>query len=121
VTTRVKTAAPRPKSRLFQAQSLFNIKSSLYHRTIIETLIKLDPKQQVRNPAMFMVSVATVVTTALFAWLLSTRSEELSLVIGTLSVSMGLIVLSTYFAQALAGVRSQIRAETNTTSSRPRA
>jgi K+-transporting ATPase ATPase B chain len=83
----------------------------LYYRTVIETLIKLDPKQQVRNPAMFMVSVATVVTAALFAWLHLTRSEDLSLVIGTLSVSMGLIVLSTYFAQALAGVHSQIRAE----------
>ena len=37
----------------------------LYQRAILDSFIKLDPRQEVRNPVMFVVEVGSVLTLSL--------------------------------------------------------
>ena len=48
----------------------------LIHRAIGDSLRKLDPRVQVRNPVMFVVEVGSVLTTLLFVQALGGRGEE---------------------------------------------
>jgi K+-transporting ATPase ATPase B chain len=49
-----------------KARSLFD--PPIVRRAIIDALLKLDPRHQVKNPVMFVVEVGSVLTSA--TWLL---------------------------------------------------
>ncbi len=57
------TSAPRPQRR---AVSLF--RRDIARRALLDSLIKLDPRVQIRNPVMFVVEIGAVVTTV--TWLI---------------------------------------------------
>jgi len=39
---------------------------AILRRSVIEALVKLDPRHMVRNPVMFMVEIGSVITTFQF-------------------------------------------------------
>ena len=56
-----------------KARSLFDPK--IVRGALVDSLRKLDPRVQVRNPVMFVVLVGSVLTTALFVQALLARGE----------------------------------------------
>ncbi|MGZ6669329.1 MAG: potassium-transporting ATPase subunit B, partial [Solirubrobacteraceae bacterium] len=53
--------APVPESSERRAISLF--RRDIVKRAIIKSVIKLDPRVQIRNPVMFVVEIGAVITT----------------------------------------------------------
>ncbi|MFQ5578607.1 MAG: potassium-transporting ATPase subunit B, partial [Anaerolineae bacterium] len=78
---------------------------------IFEAFLKLDPRQQVRNPVMFVVTVGSVLTTVLFIRALLGGNNESSAITGLVTGWLWFTVLFSNFAEALAGGHIQIRAE----------
>ena len=60
----ISTPPPAPHER--QAVSLF--RRDIVRRALVESLIKLDPRVQIRNPVMFVVEIGAVITTV--TWLI---------------------------------------------------
>ncbi len=112
MTTRIKTATSRLKTIPRPDQNPFDFKYMLYRRAIIKTFIKLNLRQQARNPVMFIVTVASVLTTALFIWMLLPGSDESPVAIGLVATWLWFTLLLTNFAQTLAGGYGQIWTET---------
>ena len=53
-----------------------HVRRQLLRRAILDSFVKLNPRQQVRNPVMFVVEAGSVLTTLLFLRALIGRSEE---------------------------------------------
>ena len=51
-------------------QKQANLKRQLYQRALFDSFTKLDPRQQIRNPVMFIVEVGSVLLTGLLGWTL---------------------------------------------------
>ena len=49
--------------------------SKIIRRALIDSLVKLNPKNQFRNPVMFVVEVGSILTTLLFVHALSCRAS----------------------------------------------
>ncbi|HVS05940.1 MAG TPA: potassium-transporting ATPase subunit KdpB [Candidatus Dormibacteraeota bacterium] len=91
-------------------------RSSLLDREImvpalIESLTKLDPRWQARNPVMFVVEVGSVITTIIFiAGLLRGASD--SLFVGQITLWLWFTLIFANFAEALAEGRGKAQAAT---------
>ncbi len=83
----------------------------LYRRAAADALLKLDPRQQVRNPVMFVVEVGSLLTTALFVQALCGRGEAHPAFIGAVAAWLWFTVLFASFAEALAEGRGKAQAE----------
>src|SRR5512139_2007680 len=88
---------------------------SLFERAIVkqalwESFTKLAPKQQLRNPVMFVVWVGAIVTTLLFIQALGGHGEAPAEFILTISLWLWFTVLFANFAEALAEGRSKAQA-----------
>ena len=88
---------------------------SLFHGGIIrsallDSLKKLDPRSLWRNPVMFCVEIASVITLVTFALSLAGLNKEPAWFTGTVSVWLWLTVLFATFAEALAEGRGKARA-----------
>ena len=88
--------------------SLFDRK--LLGPAMLESLRKLDPRVQWRNPVMFVVYVGTIVTAALFVQALGGHGEASTAFIGAITVWLAFTVLFANFAEALAEGRSRAQA-----------
>jgi K+-transporting ATPase ATPase B chain len=55
---------PKVRTRPSGAKSLFD--PAIVKRAIVESFVKLDPRQMMRNPVMLIVEVGSVLTTILF-------------------------------------------------------
>ena len=55
---------PKVRSRPAGAKSLFD--PAIMRRAVGDSFVKLDPRQMMRNPVMFIVEVGSVLTTILF-------------------------------------------------------
>jgi potassium-transporting ATPase ATP-binding subunit len=77
---------------------------------LIETLRKLDPRLQSRNPVMFVVYVGTFATLALWVQALSGHGETSTSFIFAIAVWLAFTVLFANFAEALAEGRSRAQA-----------
>ena len=98
------------KSTPHQTNAQPTFKRILYRQSIFEILIKLDPRQQVRNPMMLVVFVGSIVTTTLFVWLLIKRAEG-QIMTGTVAVWLWATLLFVNVAEVLAGGYGHVRAE----------
>src|ERR1700689_1773748 len=96
-----------PMSR--QSLSLFDRK--LIGPALLESLKKLDPRVQWRNPVMFVVYLGTVVTAILYAQALAGHGEAPAGFILEITVWLLFTVLFANFAEALAEGRSRAQAE----------
>jgi len=83
----------------------------LVRRALFDSLIKLDPRRQIRNPVMFVVLVGSVLTTALFFQALVGRGEASPGFIGWVSAWLWFTVLFANFAEALAEGRGKAQAD----------
>jgi K+-transporting ATPase ATPase B chain len=77
---------------------------------LIETLRKLDPRLQSRNPVMFVVYVGTFATLALWVQALFGHGETSTSFIFAIAVWLAFTVLFANFAEALAEGRSRAQA-----------
>ena len=96
-----------PKVRTKPAASLFE--PSIMRRAVIDALHKLDPRQQVRNPVMFIVLVGSVWTTVLFVRDLV--SGAAAWFTGQLAAWLWFTVLFANFAEAIAEGRGKAQAD----------
>jgi K+-transporting ATPase ATPase B chain len=88
--------------------SLFDRK--LLVPALLESLRKLDPRLQWRNPVMFVVYVGTVVTLALYIQAIGGHGEASPGFIGAITLWLAFTVLFANFAEALAEGRSRAQA-----------
>jgi len=83
----------------------------LVRRALLDSVIKLDPRRQIRNPVMFVVLVGSVLTTALFFQALMGQGEAAPGFIGWVSAWLWFTVLFANFAEALAEGRGKAQAD----------
>src|SRR6266536_1810479 len=77
-----------------------------------ESFLKLNPRQMVRNPVMFVVEVGSVLTTLLFFRDLSSAKAADSAFTGLVSAWLWFTVLFANFAEAVAEGRGKAQADT---------
>jgi K+-transporting ATPase ATPase B chain len=99
-----------PHQRGGQPQSLFA--AEIVRPAIGDSVRKLDPRVQVRNPVMFIVLVGSVVTTILFFQHLPSTSTANSVFTGLVAIWLWATVLFANFAEAVAEGRGKAQADT---------
>jgi K+-transporting ATPase ATPase B chain len=108
------TSAPAaPHER--QAISLF--RRDIVNRALIDSLLKLDPRVQIRNPVMFVVEIGAVITTV--TWLIQVfggkplgGGSEPAWYTLTISIWLWLTVVFANMAEAFAEGRGRAQADT---------
>ncbi|WP_295579538.1 potassium-transporting ATPase subunit KdpB [uncultured Oscillibacter sp.] len=92
----------------------------LMGRAVKDSLIKLSPKDQIKNPVMFLVYLSAILTTALFLLSLAGVSEKLvsSGFILAIAVILWLTDLFSNFAEAIAEGRGKAQADSLRSSKR---
>jgi len=93
-----------------------DVTKTLFDRAIIwravrASLLKLDPRHQVKNPVMFVVYVGSALTTGLFIQALAGAGEAPAWFILTVSLWLWFTVLFANFAEAVAEGRGQAQAD----------
>ena len=83
----------------------------MWRTAIRDSFLRLDPRQQVRNPVMFVVEVTSVLTTILFFQALFGKGEAPAPFIGSVSAWLWFTVVFANFAEALAEGRGKAQAE----------
>src|SRR5512133_1581600 len=91
-----------------QPQSVFD--EVLLKGALFDSLRKLDPRTFWRNPVMFCVEIASIITLMTFAMSLAGANREPAWFTGTVSVWLWLTVIFSTFAEALAEGRGKARA-----------
>ncbi len=79
---------------------------------IVSSLVKLDPRVQIRNPVMFVVLVTAVLTSVLAVLGLRGHGEEPVSFVVAVSIWLWFTVLFANFAEAMAEGRGRAQAET---------
>src|SRR6202142_928749 len=83
----------------------------IIRRALIDSLIKLNPANQVRNPVMFVVEVGSILTTLLFVHALFVPGTESPGFILGISVWLWATVLFANFAESVAEGRGKAQAD----------
>src|SRR5580692_5264051 len=99
---------PRDEIRGRRARPLFE--PSIVRRAMVDSLRKLDPRHQVRNPVMFVVEVGSVLTTVLFVQALFGKGEAPPGFILAVSLWLWFTVVFANFAEAMAEGRGKAQA-----------
>ena len=91
--------------------------ASIFSRDIVVSAIrdafpKLDPRQQIRNPVMFIVELGSVITTGIFLLDLVRGDTDGLWFVAAIAVWLWLTVLFANFAEAIAESRGKAQAET---------
>jgi K+-transporting ATPase ATPase B chain len=92
-----------------QARPLFD--PPIVRRAIVDSLRKLDPRHQIRNPVMFVVEVGSVLTTGLFIQALVGKGEAPAGFILAVSLWLWFTVVFANFAEAMAEGRGKAQAD----------
>jgi len=93
-----------------RARAMFE--PQIVRRAIVDSFIKLDPRQQVKNPVMFVVEVGSVLTTFFFFRDLSRVDAATSWFGGLVALFLWFTVLFANFAEAMAEGRGKAQADT---------
>jgi K+-transporting ATPase ATPase B chain len=91
-----------------KAKSLFNL--SIIGPAIIDSLKKLDPRHQIKNPVMFVVLVGSILTTGLYFQALSGHGEAPARSILAISSWLWFTLIFANFAEAMAEGRGKAQA-----------
>jgi len=83
----------------------------IVRQAIIDSLTKLNPARQARNPVMFTVFVGAILTTLLWGWCLVTPGLESPGFVLGISIWLWITVLFANFAEAMAEGRGKAQAE----------
>jgi K+-transporting ATPase ATPase B chain len=95
-------------SQATSGKSLFE--PTIVRRAIVDALAKLDPRDQVRNPVMFVVFVVSILTTILWVQALLGHGETRAGFIGWIALWLWFTVLFANFAEAMAEGRGKAQA-----------
>ena len=99
-----------PKVRTRPGASLFE--PAIVRRAVLDAFAKLDPREQVRNPVMFVVLVGSVWTSILFFRDLPHAKGTDSAFVGLVAIWLWFTVLFATFAEAVAEGRGKAQADT---------
>jgi K+-transporting ATPase ATPase B chain len=83
----------------------------IVRRAIVDSLIKLNPRVQLRNPVMFIVEIGALLTTILFLQALFGQGEAPAAFIFAISVWLWFTVIFANFAEAMAEGRGKAQAD----------
>ncbi len=83
----------------------------IVRRAILDSVLKLHPRHQWRNPVMFTVFIGSLITAALFIQALLSKGEEPAGFILAVSVWLWFTVLFSNFAEAMAEGRGRAQAD----------
>jgi K+-transporting ATPase ATPase B chain len=92
-----------------KARSLFD--PPIVRRALVDSVLKLDPRRQVRNPVMFTVFIGSILTTWLGIQALAQSSHESPGFIFGVSAWLWFTVLFANFAEAMAEGRGKAQAD----------
>jgi potassium-transporting ATPase ATP-binding subunit len=92
-----------------KARSLFDW--PIVRRAVVDSLKKLDPRHQIRNPVMFTVFVGSILTTGLGIHALTGTGQESPAFILHISAWLWFTVLFANFAEAMAEGRGKAQAD----------
>ena len=84
---------------------------ALYKRAIIDSVLKLDPRNMVHNIVMFVVEIGAALTTLFWLQALTGQGSETAGFIGAISIWLWFTVIFANFAEALAEGRGKAQAE----------
>jgi K+-transporting ATPase ATPase B chain len=87
------------------------LRGALLRRAILDSFRKLTPRNQARNPVMFVVYVGSILTTALLLLALAGRGEAPAGFILAITLWLWFTVIFANFAEALAEGRGKAQAE----------
>ncbi|HLI56161.1 MAG TPA: potassium-transporting ATPase subunit B, partial [Actinomycetota bacterium] len=90
-------------------QSMFD--PAILKRGVVDSFIKLDPRQMARNPVMFVVEVGSVLTTVLFFTGLHSSTAASSAFVGLVAIWLWFTVLFANFAESIAEGRGKAAAD----------
>ncbi|HEY6923797.1 MAG TPA: HAD-IC family P-type ATPase, partial [Steroidobacteraceae bacterium] len=102
--------APAPSHRASTPARLSMFDRQLVGPALIDSVRKLDPRIQWRNPVMFVVYIGSILTTALCAQAFAGHGEAPSWFILNVAIWLWFTVLFANFAEALAEGRSKAQA-----------
>jgi K+-transporting ATPase ATPase B chain len=110
------TMAPPPESRppkvRTKAPAVSLFEPAIVRRAVRDSIVKLDPRRQARNPVMFVVFVGSVWTSVLFVRDLPHAAASDSVFTGLVAVWLWFTVLFANFAEAVAEGRGKAQADT---------
>jgi potassium-transporting ATPase ATP-binding subunit len=110
-TTKVRPVGSSARDRHpLPTRSLFD--PAIVRRALGDSLRKLDPRIQARNPVMFVVLVGSVLTTILFLRDLTDSSSAQNVFAGLVAQFLWFTVLFANFAEAMAEGRGKAQADT---------
>ena len=96
-------------SKLHKAKSLFD--PSIARVAVIDSLKKLDPRHQIKNPVMFVVLVGSILTTGLYIQALTGYGETKTSFILAVTLWLWFTLIFANFAEAMAEGRGKAQAE----------
>ncbi|MCC6803822.1 MAG: potassium-transporting ATPase subunit KdpB [Anaerolineae bacterium] len=83
----------------------------IVRRAVVDSILKLNPRVQVRNPVMFIVEIGSVLTTVLFLQALVGQGEAPAGFIFGIAVWLWFTVIFANFAEAMAEGRGKAQAD----------
>ncbi|MFT4145680.1 MAG: potassium-transporting ATPase subunit KdpB [Mobilitalea sp.] len=89
-----------------------NKKNKVFTDALVQSLIKLDPRIQVKNPVMLVVYIGAILTTCLYFLSFTGMKDEKSGYILAISLILWFTVLFANFAEAIAQGRGRAQANT---------
>jgi K+-transporting ATPase ATPase B chain len=95
-------------SKTAATRSLFD--PAIVKGAVVSALAKLNPREQIRNPVMFVVFVVSILTTILWIQAVVGRGEAPAAFIGWVSVWLWFTVIFANFAEAMAEGRGKAQA-----------
>ncbi len=94
-----------------QLRKPMGLTREIFRRALSDSFLKLNPKNMMRNPVMFVVEVGSVLTSGLWIQALVGHGEAPAWYIGTVSLWLWFTVLFANFSEALAEGRGKAQAE----------
>src|SRR5712692_8556732 len=82
----------------------------LVRAAIVDSFPKLDPRNQLKNPVMFIVELGSVITTGIFVLELARGHYSQLWFVGVIAIWLWLTVLFANFAEAIAEGRGKAQA-----------
>ncbi|WP_305044937.1 potassium-transporting ATPase subunit KdpB [Geoalkalibacter sp.] len=92
-----------------QTRPLFE--AHIVRRALLDAVVKLDPRRQIRKPVMFVVEVGSLLTTCLFGRSLFVPGDEPSSFILAVALWLWFTVLFANFAESMAEGRGKAQAD----------
>jgi potassium-transporting ATPase ATP-binding subunit len=88
------------------------VESEMVRRAVVDSFVKLNPRNLMRNPVMFVVGIGSVLTTVLFFKDLGSSSTDQNVFTGLVALFLWFTVLFANFAEAIAEGRGKAQADT---------